>query len=71
MNVPYASEVMNLVLKLVDPKLFIRKSIKDLVTGYDDPLMFIAHKLLPDAVPTSQFSLIRGVMISSKLILNA
>jgi hypothetical protein len=63
MNVPYAAEVMNLVLKLVDPKLFVRKSVKQLITGYDDPLMFIANKLLPSAVPTSQFSLLRGVSI--------
>ena len=57
---------MNTVLKYVDPKLFIRKSVKQLISGYDDPLMTIANLFFPNLVNTRQFSLLRGVMHDKK-----
>ena len=49
------------VIRLFGSKLFETKTVGQLISGYNDPLMTIANILLPQVVKDKQFSLINGV----------
>jgi hypothetical protein len=51
---------VNALMKMLDIKLFVTKSIGQLVAGYEDPLMKLAKNFVPN-VKESKFSLINGV----------
>jgi hypothetical protein len=43
-------------------EIFIKKSIKDLISGYDDTIMRLANVFLPSLVKDKKFSLLFGVI---------
>ena len=55
--------IFDMKLKLYDIKLFVRKSIKDIISGYDDPLMATTNKFFPGMVKDKKFSLLNGVSL--------
>ncbi len=60
-KVPDIDGLINLVLKLSNSKLFVKKTIKELISGYDDPLLTIANTFFPNMVKNKKFSLLNGV----------
>ena len=48
-------------LSLINSELFIKKSIKDLISGYDDTIMMIAKNYVPSLIKDNKFSLLFGV----------
>jgi hypothetical protein len=58
MNLTEADKLMNGLIKLTNSKLFVRKTVKDLLSGYKDPLLEIVNSILPELVPTAEFSLL-------------
>jgi hypothetical protein len=53
----------NELFKVLKTKLFISKTVKELISGYADPLMSMAHILSPNKVKDDKFSLLNGVYI--------
>lgn len=51
---------VNALMKMLDIKLFVTKTIGQLINGYDDPLMSLAKNFVPN-VKESKFSLMNGV----------
>ena len=51
------------MLKNLKIKLFIKKTVGEVLSGYDDPFMKIAHNVNPDLVKDGKFSLNYGVRI--------
>ena len=49
------------LLRLLNTKLFITKTVGELISGYQDPLMALAKMFLPEVIKDDKFSLINGV----------
>ena len=58
MNLTEADKLMNCLIKLTNSKLFVKKTVKELLSGYIDPLLEIVNTILPELVPTAEFSLL-------------
>ena len=58
MNIKDADKLMNDIIKRTGSKLFVRKTVKQLISGYDDPLLTIANTVFPNLVTSKQFSLL-------------
>ncbi len=52
---------VNLINDMFDTRLFISRSIKQLLEGYEDDLLELANEYLPDIVKSSKFSLMLDV----------
>ena len=55
------AEAINLIFKIFRTKIFITKTVEELITGYEDPLLKIAKKYLPNVVTDDKFSMLNGV----------
>ena len=53
--------MINKLFKTLRTKLFITKTVKELLSGYEDPLMEMAHILNPNLVKDGKFSLLNEV----------
>jgi len=53
---------VNALMNMYSVKLFVTKSIGQLLAGYDDPLMKLAKNFVPN-VKEGKFSLVNGVKI--------
>ena len=53
--------LVNDLLKLLGVKLFETKTVKELISGYKDPLMALAKMFEPGLIKDDEFSLINGV----------
>lgn len=53
-------EIVDATLKLYNESLFMTKTVGELISGYEDPLLKIAKKFLPQIVKDDKFSLING-----------
>ena len=54
-------QIINTVLKLKNSELFVKKTVEDLISGYNDTIMTIAKDLFPYFVKENKFSLLFGV----------
>jgi hypothetical protein len=54
---------VNIVLDLFKTKLFVTRTAGELISGYNDTLMSLAHTFMPKVVKSGQFSLVNGVSI--------
>ena len=54
------SKIANELLNHLDTELFITRSVKDLISGYHDPLMELASTYFPQLVNEDKFSLMFG-----------
>lgn len=61
--------LVNTLLGFLDTKLFVTRTVGELISGYTDPLMFLAKTFVPKLVKDDKFSLLNGVNYL-KLILN-
>jgi hypothetical protein len=52
---------IDLLLKLFGTELFLTKTVEELISGYQDPLMAMAKTFLPAVVKDDKFSLLNGV----------
>ena len=52
---------VNGIFKMYKTELFVTKTVGQLLSGYKDPLMAMAKKLLPKVVKEDTFSLLNGV----------
>ena len=55
-----APELVNLMLKALNTKLFVTKTVGELISGYKDPLMSLAKRFLPKLITSDEFSIING-----------
>jgi len=46
---------------MMETRLFVRRSIGQLMNGYQDDLLDIAHSYMPDKVKSNTFSFLMGV----------
>ena len=44
-------------------ELLVKKTVKELIVGYDDQILYTASIFAPDQVKTSKFSIMNGVVI--------
>jgi len=51
---------INLMFKMLQTKLFVTKTVGQLISGYDDPLMKMASIIMPNQVKNGQFSILNG-----------
>ncbi len=58
-----APTVVNDMLKFFQAELFLTKTAGELISGYNDTLMALAHTFLPKLVKSGQFSLVNGVSV--------
>lgn len=62
---------LNFLFDFFDTKLFISRSIKEIVSGYYDPLMDMAMMYSPERIASNQFSINLNVNIDFfKLLYN-
>ena len=54
---------INTLINLLDVKLFITKSVSQLINGYDDQLITLGKNFVPN-VKINKFSLMAGVINS-------
>lgn len=52
---------IGLLFDYFETKLFVSKSIKEIVSGYYDPLMHLAKEAVPNAVKEDKFGLLLNV----------
>jgi hypothetical protein len=52
--------IMNEIIKLTNSKLFFRHTVKELLSGFKDPLLEIAKIFKPNLVKSSIFSMLNG-----------
>lgn len=55
------SEFLNSLLKLMNIKLFVTKTVGELISGYQDPLLKLAKTFEPNIVKSDKFSLLNDV----------
>ncbi len=53
-------EMVNLILNGFGTKLFITKTVGELIAGYKDPLLTLAQTFLPNLIKSNEFSIING-----------
>jgi hypothetical protein len=58
----YSHIGINSLFNMLSIKFFVTKSIRQLISGYKDPLMNLAKNFVSD-VKESKFSLLTGVII--------
>ena len=58
----YSHIGINSLFNMLSIKLFVTKSIKQLISGYEDPLMNLAKNFVSN-VKESKFSLLTGVIL--------
>ena len=56
----FAAEIL---LNLVDAELFLNKTVREIVNGYEDQLLYTANILDSGRVASSKFSILNGVII--------
>lgn len=56
-----------MLLNLVNAELFLNKTVKEIVNGYEDSLLYTANILDAEKVPSSKFSILAGVSIFSRI----
>lgn len=49
------------MFQIFNVKLFISKTVNELITGYNDPLLNLGRMADPSKVKSNQFSLLNGV----------
>lgn len=47
--------------KFFDTNLFVTRTVGELISGYNDPLMSLANTFLPSLIKEEKFSLMNGV----------
>jgi hypothetical protein len=47
--------------KFLDTDLFVTRTVGELISGYNDPLMSLANTFLPSLIKEEKFSLMNGV----------
>ncbi len=67
MNLTEADKLMNGLIKLTNSKLFVKKTVKELLSGYIDPLLEIVNTILPELVPTADILKINFLFIIRKM----
>ena len=50
--------------KLLETDLFVTRTVGELISGYNDPLMSLANIFLPSLIKEEKFSLMNGVFNS-------
>ena len=58
---PASTGAIDFAFKLLNTPLFVTKTAGQLITGYDDPLVTLAHTIAPNLVKQAQFGLLNGV----------
>jgi hypothetical protein len=58
-----SSFTAEILLNLVDAELFLNKTVKEIVNGYEDQLLYTANILDPGRVASSKFSILNGVIM--------
>ena len=53
--------MVNLVINILYTKLFVTKTVGEIMSGYDDDIMYLASILDSDLVKSSKFSVLNGV----------
>ena len=56
----FGKSFANSILNHLETKLVIKRTIKELISGYDDPLMELAKDYMPDFIKDDKFSLMNG-----------
>ena len=56
----FAAEIL---LNLVDAELFLNKTVREIVNGYEDQLLYTANILDSGRVASSKFSILNGVIM--------
>lgn len=56
----FGKSFANSILNHLETKLIIKRSVKELISGYEDPLMELAQDYMPDFVKDNKFSLMNG-----------
>ena len=56
-----SSFTAEILLSFVNAKLFLNKTVREIVNGYEDSLLNVANILDSEKVPTSKFSILGGV----------
>ena len=59
----FAQKILSAGLKLTDEDLFIRRSVKDIVWGYQDELLKVAKSVMPDWFYTDIVGVLAGVSV--------
>ena len=59
----FSFSIINGVFALFKTKLFIRKSVGEIISGYRDRLLKVAEYLVPGLVKEDRFSLLNGVRL--------
>ena len=57
-----SSFASSLLFDLFDLQLFINKTIKEIIYGYDDDLMYLASIFESEKIKSSKFSILNGVI---------
>ena len=55
------SKTNDFFFKLLDTELFVTRTVGELISGYNDPLMDLANTFLPSLIKENKFSLMNGV----------
>ncbi len=53
--------MVNFINSMMDTQLFVQRSVGQLMQGYEDELLDIAHTYMPDKVKSNTFSFLMGV----------
>jgi hypothetical protein len=63
--IPFA---INALFKLLDVNLFNIRTVEELISGYNDPILEWGKLFMPDMIKDSVFSLLNGVFNLIRLI---
>lgn len=53
--------LVNYLTGMMDTRLFLRRSVKQLIYGYEDDLLDMAKDQMPEKIKSNRFSLIQDV----------
>ena len=51
----------NFFFSHLETEIFLTKTVGELISGYHDPLLYMANQILPSIVKNEEFSLMNGV----------
>jgi len=57
----YIQSLSNRLLNMMGSQLFYKKTVREYVNGYEDPLLKLAKAFLPNMVKSEIFSITNGV----------
>lgn len=55
--------MVNYLLDFLETRLFVTRSVGEIISGYNDPLMELAKMSMPKVVKDDKFSLMSGVCL--------